>query len=72
MASVEVLSACETKPADDLNEDIVFVIQWSATLVCTNNVLVLRGSELDVSVGSVLVVSSTEPISIAKLFVTSL
>ncbi len=73
MASLEVLSACQTKPSDDPDEDIVFLIQWSATFVCANSVLVLRGSELDVSVGSVLVVSSTEPsVSIEKLFVTSL
>lgn len=73
VSSLEVLSACQTKPSGNPDEDVVFLIQWSATFVCTNSVLVLRGSELDVSMGSVLVVSSTEPsISIEKLFVSSL
>ena len=72
IASLEVLSACQTQPSDDPDEEIVFLIQWGARLACTNSVVVLRGSELDVSVGSVLVVSSTEPISIEKLFVSSL
>ena len=73
VSSLEVLSACQTKPSGNPDEDVVFLIQWGATFVCTNSVLVLRGSELDVSMGSVLVLSSTEPsISIEKLFVSSL
>ena len=67
LASIKVISACRTD-LDNPQEDVVFLIQWEATLTCTNRVGVMRGSVLDVMVGSVLRVSESTPIQVERLF----
>jgi hypothetical protein len=71
LASVEVLAACQTMPVGETQDTVQYLIEWSAKLTCTNSIAVLQGSVLDLTVGSVLTVSSSEPIQVDKLFVTN-
>ena len=68
-SSVEVLAACHTVEARD-DGSSQYLILWSVTFTCTNEISVIQGSQLDAKIGTVLCVAPDTPIAIEKLWLS--
>ena len=67
--SAQVLSGCRT--ADDSADIVEYLIKWRAQFTCQNSLEFVHGSELDMTVGSVLVAGGDDGLAVSKVFIIS-